>query len=51
MKRIAVGLTGASGAVYGIRFLEILRGLPEIESHLIVSDAASGRSSRRPTMR
>jgi 4-hydroxy-3-polyprenylbenzoate decarboxylase len=40
VKRIAVGLTGASGAVYGIRFLEILRGLPEVESHLIISDAA-----------
>jgi flavin prenyltransferase len=40
VKRIAVALTGASGAVYGIRFLEILRGLPGIESHLIVSDAA-----------
>jgi 4-hydroxy-3-polyprenylbenzoate decarboxylase len=40
LKRIAVGVTGASGAVYGIRFLEILRGLPAVESHLIVSDAA-----------
>ena len=40
MKRIVVGLSGASGAVYGIRFLEILRALPGVETHLVVSDAA-----------
>jgi len=38
--RIVVGISGASGATYGIRFLELLRGLPGVESHLIVSDAA-----------
>ncbi len=40
MTRIVVGISGASGAIYGIRFLELLRGLPGVESHLIVSDAA-----------
>lgn len=39
MKRIVVGITGASGAIYGIRLLQILRAC-EAETHLIVSRAA-----------
>jgi 4-hydroxy-3-polyprenylbenzoate decarboxylase len=38
-RRIIVAITGASGAVYGIRTLEILRSLV-VETHLIVSAAA-----------
>jgi 4-hydroxy-3-polyprenylbenzoate decarboxylase len=40
VKRIIVGISGASGVVYGIRFLEILRQYPEIESHLVITDTA-----------
>ena len=38
-KRLIVGLSGASGIVYGIRFLKILREL-EVESHLVMSSGA-----------
>jgi flavin prenyltransferase len=40
VRRIVVGLSGASGAVYGIRLLELLRALPGVETHLVVSEAA-----------
>ena len=40
MKRIIVGISGASGVELGHRVLEALHGLPGIETHLVVSDAA-----------
>lgn len=39
-RRIIVALTGASGACYGVRLLQILAQTPNIETHLIVSIAA-----------
>jgi 4-hydroxy-3-polyprenylbenzoate decarboxylase len=39
-KRLIVGISGASGAVYGIRLLEELERRPEIETHLVVSETA-----------
>lgn len=39
-RRIIVALTGASGSVYGVRLLEELQRHQEIETHLIVSNAA-----------
>ena len=40
-RRIVVGITGATGAVYGVRLLARLRAVPGVETHLVVSDAAS----------
>lgn len=40
MERVIVGISGASGAALGLRILERLAVLPDIETHLVVSDAA-----------
>src|SRR2546427_12694087 len=39
-RRIVVALSGASGAIYGIRALEALRADPSVEIHAIVSKGA-----------
>lgn len=38
-RRLIVAITGATGAVYGVRLLQVLGTLPGIDTHLIVSDA------------
>ncbi len=40
MKKIIVGISGASGAVYGMRALELLREVEGVETHLVLTDAA-----------
>ncbi len=40
MKRIIIGMSGASGLPYGIRLLETLAGLPDIETQLVMTRAA-----------
>ncbi|WP_136418050.1 UbiX family flavin prenyltransferase [Herbaspirillum sp. ST 5-3] len=38
-KRLIIAITGATGAVYGVRLLQVLRDTPDIETHLLISDA------------
>ncbi|AJB71777.1 UbiX family flavin prenyltransferase [Enterobacter hormaechei] len=40
MKRLIVGISGASGAIYGVRLLQVLRNVPGVETHLVMSQAA-----------
>jgi len=38
-KRLIVAITGATGAIYGVRLLRILREMPGVEVHLLISEA------------
>lgn len=40
-KRLIVAITGASGVIYGIRALELLRGCNDVETHVILSPSAA----------
>jgi 4-hydroxy-3-polyprenylbenzoate decarboxylase len=40
MKRIIVGISGASGVIYGIRLLEMLKQMDDVESHLVLTNGA-----------
>jgi 4-hydroxy-3-polyprenylbenzoate decarboxylase len=37
MKRLIVGISGASGVIYGIRLLEVLKSMGGVETHLVMS--------------
>lgn len=38
--RLIIGLSGASGLIYGIRLLEVLHKQPEVETHLVMTQSA-----------
>jgi 4-hydroxy-3-polyprenylbenzoate decarboxylase len=39
MKKLIVGISGATGAIYGIRLLEVL-SKSDVETHLVITEAA-----------
>ena len=38
-RRLIVAITGATGAIYGVRLLETLKRIPGVETHLLISSA------------
>lgn len=40
MDRLIVGISGASGVIYGVRLLQVLQQAADVESHLVMSTAA-----------
>jgi 4-hydroxy-3-polyprenylbenzoate decarboxylase len=45
-RRLVVGITGASGVILGIRLLEMLRHVEDIETHLVISPAGRATISQ-----
>jgi 4-hydroxy-3-polyprenylbenzoate decarboxylase len=41
MRKVIVGMSGASGVIYGVRLLQVLRSVPDVETHLVASNAAA----------
>ena len=39
-KRVVVAISGSTGSIYGIRLLQVLKDMPGVETHLIISPAA-----------
>ena len=40
MGKLIVGISGASGVIYAIRLLQVLRTVKDVETHLVLSNAA-----------
>ena len=38
--RLVVGISGSTGAIYGVRLLEVLHGHPDLQTHVVISDSA-----------
>jgi polyprenyl P-hydroxybenzoate/phenylacrylic acid decarboxylase-like protein len=51
VKRIVVAITGASGAIYGVRMLQALRAISEVETHVVVSASGALTASQELDMK
>ena len=40
-KRLIIGISGASGVIMGYRLLQVLQGVPDIETHLVITEGAA----------
>lgn len=40
MRRLIVGISGSSGAIYGVRLLEVLATIEDVESHVVITSGA-----------
>ena len=49
--RLIVAITGASGTIYGVRLLQLLRAMPEWETHLIMSSSGALTASQEIDMK
>lgn len=49
MKRLIIGMSGASGSIYAIRMLEMLKNIDEVETHLIMSRYAKVNTEMEST--
>jgi 4-hydroxy-3-polyprenylbenzoate decarboxylase len=50
MRRIVLAISGASGAIYGVRMAQVLGEISDIELHLIVSRGAAATISHETTV-
>lgn len=39
MRRLIIGISGATGSIYGVRLLQVLSDIAEVETHLVISNA------------
>lgn len=49
--RLIIGISGASGVIYGIRALEVLRRGGQVETHLVLSPAARATITQETSLR